>query len=465
MKYLSRLILALMVIGAAGVLVFGPSSEAPLPAGRNSDLVIHYWEKWVGPEEEAMQEIVDDFNRSVGKEKHIYVEMMSMSDIDQKTLVATAGGVPPDVAGLWDPMVVQLGTLGALEPLEDLARKHGITEGYYKPVYWKGCHFNGHMYALVSTPAAVALIYNKRIFEENSGKLRAAGLDPDRPPQTIDELDRYSDVLTTFTTDAQGVRHVNHAGYMPMPPDYDWYVTSMPLWFGADEWDATTRRFTLTDPGVLKAFEWMESFPRKLGKDAVAEFSTSQGGFNSPQNSFMAGTLAMELQGPWMANFIHQQKPSMDHDWAAAPFPTDVAGLKNVTYCPFDALMIPHGCQHIPEAFEFIAYVNRQDVMEKLCMLHCKNSPLTNVSWNFLHHHPNPYIGVFEELAASPNAHATMQCPIAQEAGAELTAIVQGVLALEVDPKAALEQAQTRLQAKYDEFESNLNRRLGKAGD
>ena len=116
--------------------------------------------------------------------------------------------------------------------MEDLAKAHGITEGYYKPVFWKGCHFNGHLYALVSTPAAVALFYNKRIFHENAAKLRAAGLDPDRPPQSIDELDRYSDVLTEFVTDAQGQRHVRRAGYMPMPPDYDWYVTSIPLWFG-----------------------------------------------------------------------------------------------------------------------------------------------------------------------------------------------------------------------------------------
>jgi multiple sugar transport system substrate-binding protein len=452
-----------MIAGALGVLLFGPSQEPPLPQDRQKDVVIHYWEKWLGPEARSMQIIVDDFNRSVGKEKHIYVEMMSMSDIDQKTLVATAGGVPPDVAGLWDPMVVQFGILRALEPLEDLAKARGITEGFYKPVYWNGCHFNGHLYALVSTPAAVALIYNKRIFHENAEKLRAAGLDPDRAPRSIDELDRYADVLTQYVTDSQGRRHVTRAGYLPMPPEWDWYVTSMPLWFGADVWNAKTHQFTLSDPGVLRAFKWLQSFPLKLGAAAVSEFSTSQGGFDSPQNSFMLGTLAMEMQGPWMANFIHNQRPEMDHDWAAAPFPSAVPGLKDVTYCPFDTLMIPRGCPHISEAFEFIAYVNRQDVMEKLCMLHCKNSPLTKVSENFLHNHPNPYISVFEELCSSPSAHPTMQCPIAAEAGAELVAIVQGVLALEVDPKTALERAQPRLQAKYEEFEKNLDRRMRNA--
>jgi multiple sugar transport system substrate-binding protein len=460
LKIISRIILTLMLGGAVCVLIFGPRPEPAVPAERTQDVVIHYWEKWLGPEYDAIQQIVNDFNDSVGREKHIYVELMSMSDIDQKTLVATAGGVPPDVAGLWDPMVVQLGSLGALEPLENLAASHGITAADYKPVYWNGSHFAGHLYALPSTPAAVALFYNTRIFHENAAKLRAAGLDPDRAPETIDELDRYSDVLTTFVTDEHGNRRVTRVGYLPMPPEWDWYVTSMPLWFGAEEWDAKSRQFTLTDPGVLRAFKWIESFPRKLGVATVSEFFTSQGGFNTAQNSFMLGTQVMELQGPWMALYIHHNNPSMDHDWAVAPFPTAVPGLKDVTYCPFDTLMIPRGCKHIPEAFEFIAYVQQQPVMEKLCMLHCKGSPLSKVSPNFLEHHPNPYIGVFEELASSPNAHMTMQCPIAQEAGAELTAIVQGVLALEVDPAPALQRAQVRLQARYDEFETALKRRM-----
>lgn len=463
MHYVSRFIFVAMLVGAVYVLIYGPRPEPAVPVGRENDVVIHYWEKWVGPEADSMQVIVDDFNNSIGKKKHIYVEMMAMSDIDQKTLVATAGGVPPDIAGLWDVDITQFGVLGALEPLEDLAAAHGITDGYYKPIYWKGCHYQGHLYGLISTPASIALIYNTKIFHENADKLRAAGLDPDRAPQTIDELDRYGDVLTTFETDVTGRKHVTRAGYLPMPPEWDWYITNLPFWFGAEEWDTQTNKFTLTDPRVLQCFKWIQSFPLKLGKDAVSEFSTSQGGFNSPQNSFMLGTVVMEMQGPWMANYIHYLNPAMDHDWAAAPFPSAVPGLKDVSYQTFDALCIPKGSKHKKEAFEFIAFVNRQDEMEKLCMAHCKNSPLAKVSDNFLHHHPNPYIGVFEELAWSPNAHLTMRCPVAQEVGKELIAIVQGVLDLEMDPQTALAQAQVQLQAKYDDFETRLKRRMGTA--
>ena len=205
-----------MISMAGWLLVWQPKDA--IPQDRRGDVIIHYWEKWNGLEGVAIQQVVDDFNNSVGKEKHIYVDLLSMSNIDQKTLVATAAGVPPDVAGLWDSNIVQLGALGALEPLEDLAAQHGITASYYKPVYWRGCHFNGHLYALVSTPAAMALFYNTRIFHDNAAKLREAGLDPDRAPQTLQELDRYAEVLNTFKTGPDGKKHLDRAGFLPMLP-------------------------------------------------------------------------------------------------------------------------------------------------------------------------------------------------------------------------------------------------------
>jgi multiple sugar transport system substrate-binding protein len=437
-----------MISMACWLLVWQPKDA--IPPERQGDVIIHYWEKWNGLEGVAIQQVVDDFNNSVGKEKHIYVDLLSMSNIDQKTLVATAAGVPPDVAGLWDSNIVQLGALGALEPLEDLAAQHGITASYYKPVYWRGCHFNGHLYALVSTPAAMALFYNTQIFHENAAKLRAAGLDPDRAPQTLQELDRYADVLNTFRAGPDGKKHLDRAGFLPMCPG--WYIHEMPVWFGGDLWDPKAKRFTVTDPGCVAAYKWMQSYSLKLGSDAVTEFQTSQGSYGSTQNEFIAGNVAMEQQGPYLAIHIHYWKPEMDGQWAVAPFPS-ADGMKKVCYTPFDTLVIPVGCKHKPEAFEFIAYINRQDVMEKLCMLHCENSPLQNVSENFLKHHPNPYISVFEDLARSPNAHLTIQCPLAQEAAAEMRADAEGVVTLTLDPQTALRKSQTRLQQRYDFFE------------
>ena len=67
--------------------------------------------------------IVDDFNSTVGREKHIFVRYLSTSSIEQKTLVAIAAGVPPDVAGLYNQDIPQFGAMNSLEPLDDMATR------------------------------------------------------------------------------------------------------------------------------------------------------------------------------------------------------------------------------------------------------------------------------------------------------------------------------------------------------
>ena len=240
---------------------------------------------------------------------------------------------------------------------------------------------------------------------------------PNRPPQTLEELDRYADVLDTFEKSKSGQKVIKESGYLPMEPG--WFISHTPYWFGSSVFDEKSQQLQLTDPQVVRAFEWIQSYSKKLGKQSMTEFRSGFGNFSTAQNPFLMGTIAMEQQGPWMANYIENLAPKMNrwkmskeaerklprearkanYKWGAAPFPSGIPGLKDATYCGFDILVIPRGAKHKTEAFEFIAYVNRQDVIEKLNMLHCKNSPLTKVSKNFLDNHPNPYIDVFEKLS------------------------------------------------------------------
>src|SRR5512133_1630675 len=149
MNYIRPAISTLALLAVAYVLIFGPRADVPRVRDR---VGVQYWEKWTANEASQMQKIVDWFNDTVGKEKGIYVQYLSMSNINQKTLVSTAGGTPPDIAGLWNHQVSQYAALDALEPLDELARSHGITPSYYKPVFWNGCLYRGTLYALISTP-------------------------------------------------------------------------------------------------------------------------------------------------------------------------------------------------------------------------------------------------------------------------------------------------------------------------
>jgi len=460
---LSKLIvLACLVIPGTWLFIRGSRRTETIPADFT---VVDYWEKWTGREAAQMQEIVDDFNRTVGQEKKIFVRYLSMTAVDKKTLVSTAAGVPPDVAGLWDAQVSQFADLDALEPLDELAAERGLGEKTYKKVIWDTCTYNGRLWALPSTPAGVALHYNKRIFRENAEALRAAGLDPNRAPRSIDELDRYAALLDT--RDARG--NIDRSGYLPTQ---SWFMDYYGLWFGTRCFDETSQKFILTNPKELRAFTWFYKYFERMGAQAASEFKNSLGQFNSTQNPFLIDKLAMQQQGPWMANFVYDLKPEMsqvlmpkvlepllprfarpyNYDWGVAPFPTDDPTLVDVTNCGLDILVIPRGALHKREGFEFIAFVQRQDVMEKLCALHCKPSPLAKVSDQFVRNHLNPYIDIFERLDSSPNASPVTKIAIYPELADEMKVMEERLSLLERTPEQALAEAQARLEAKYADY-------------
>src|SRR5580658_68060 len=119
---LKYIVVGLLAISSLLLLAFGPRADSNLP---NDRVVIDYWEKWTGDEEIGIKDVVNDFNNTVGAQKHIFVRYVSTSSVNLKTLMATAAGVPPDIAGLWDNNMVQFASLDALEPLETMAAEHG----------------------------------------------------------------------------------------------------------------------------------------------------------------------------------------------------------------------------------------------------------------------------------------------------------------------------------------------------
>ncbi|MEA2709475.1 MAG: multiple sugar transport system substrate-binding protein [Phycisphaerales bacterium] len=466
MKWISRAILFLMLLGGAALLAFGPRPNAHVPPGR---LVLSYWEKWTGPDADAMRQIVDDFNNTVGAEKGLYVRMISLANVQHKTLAATAAGVPPDIAGLWTAQLVQYALRGALTPLDDMARERGIDPAKYKPVYWDICSYEGKLSALPTTPAVVALHYNKRFFYEAADKLYAAGLDPTRPPQTLQEFDRYAKLLDV---PIPGTNRLARAGYFTM--DTGWYIMYSQVWFGGGAWDTKTQKYTLLRPENIAAYEWVASYSKRMGSEAFMDFKSGLGGFASPTNPFLSGAVAMVQQGPWMGNYAASYNPDMsqvivpfalepflprvvrpfNYEWAVAAFPSAVMGDagKDVSYNETDILVIPRGAKHPRESFEFLAYVQRPEVMEKLGKLTGKHSVLKKNSDNWLYTHRNPYVDVFDRLAASPNAAAIDQTPIYSEGLNEIDLASQQIYLLQKTPVEALTEAQQRLDARLARY-------------
>lgn len=438
-----RAALASLAAGGAAFALFGPRGAKESTRGR---IVLDYWEKWTGHEGLAMQRIVDRFNDS---QSRIFVRYLVTAGIDQKTLVAIAGGDPPDIVGLWNYNVPAFAEANAILPLDDMARAAGLSLDDYASGVRPIMLHQGKWWAIINTAGTIALYWNKSVF-------RDAGLDPDRPPRTIEELDDLNRRLTLPAPPSRAP--VQRTGYLHAEPG--WWPSMWGYYFGGSIYDPKADRSLAASPENLAAYRWMQSYPLTLTPEREQQFRAGFGNYDSPLNAFLSGKLAMVLQGPWLANVIRAYKP--DLDYAVAPFPV-LASLFDpaapIGLIDTDILVIPRGVPHPEACMEFIAFTQRRDNVEELATAHCKNSPLAHSSESFFANHPNRGVRVHDAIAKSPRSFLCPRTPTWLQFKAEFDASAEIMWTCRGTPDQVLPSLQQRTQAMLDRAADQRRRR------
>jgi ABC-type glycerol-3-phosphate transport system substrate-binding protein len=447
------------VFARSSFVALGLSALLGLGCGRarsgHDKVHLVYWEKWSGAEATAMQTTVDAFNAS---QDRIFVEFLSVSGVDRKTILATAGGDPPDVAGVWVQNLASWADLDALTPLDELMRLDGTSPdefmSRYEAGYASAAQYDGHVYALYATPASMALHWNKKAFRE-------AGLDPERPPATIAELEEFSRRLTKRDPSTGELTQV---GFLPQDPG--WWPWSFPRYFGGDLITPDGRIVYDALPENLASMRWVRSYTELYGLETLRRFAAGFGGFGTPQFPFFSGQTTMVFQGVWLNNYLRQYAPNLDYGVAA--WPRVQPGEAPFTIIEGDMLVIPRGGKHTAEAWEFLKYVNssnpeartREELtgIELTCFLQEKLSPLRSWSPFFSEHHPHPYISVFRELAQSPRAYHVPVMGIWQEYQREINIAFDEVRLLRKPPEQAMAYTQERVATSWREHQAALAR-------
>ena len=388
-----RLGIVIVGIGAVTMFVFGdkPTTHI-LPNGRpiHHRLVVSYWEEWTGFEGRAMRHIVNAFNLS---QHRIYINMVEVSDVNIKTLISTAGGDPPDVVTLWSGSMGQFIAYHALTSLNVLLKDHVVTAQTFVPYAWKLCAPYGTIYGLPATIDPNALYWNKILFAR-------AGLNPDQPPTTFKQLDEMTNRLTIVNPDGS----IRQAGFLPMEPN--WFRADWGIYFGNQIYNFKTGYFNIDTPPQRAAYHWFQSFSRRLGYQDVDNFQSGFGQFNSPLNPFIDGEVAMELQGPFLTNFIKSNNPALIGHYGVAPFPTSFGPPGAAAYGDSDIWVIPRGARHVQAALEVLKFFIRQKNLEYLSDKQAKPSPLMKTSRAFIRNNPNPFIRVFDQIARNPHVQS-----------------------------------------------------------
>ena len=171
------------------------SGYVPLSSG---PVHLVMWEQWggSGPNAEAMKAMIKAYEDS---HPGVTIDDVSIAGTDNaKILTAMSGGKPPfDILDMG--LGLYLGSWaakGALMPLDDFIARSKLDTSLYVDSMWKAMQVNGKQYALPFMGFLTGLIYNKALFQ-------AAGLDPNKPPTTTEELAQYAEKLTKVGPNGQ----------------------------------------------------------------------------------------------------------------------------------------------------------------------------------------------------------------------------------------------------------------------
>ncbi|MGC8785607.1 MAG: extracellular solute-binding protein [Armatimonadota bacterium] len=346
---------AVLFVVLLGVLIASLTlaKRAPEPP-RRVKLVV--WGLQLGEESAGLQAQVKEFER---RYPHIEVSLLSMGAgrmNPQKLMTAIVGNVAPDVIFQDRFTIGDWASRDAFRPLDDLIARDrhqpdGIRPEEFYNACWQEACYKGKVYAIPAGTDDRALYYNKQLFRE-------AGLDPDRPPRTWEELLEYAKKLTKRNPDGTYQR----IGFIPNYGNSWLYLYS---WQNGGEFMSPDgRTCTLNNPRTVQALEWLVKVYDELG--GAKNINAFASGFQTQEmDPFFIGKVAMKIDGNWVLNNIARYKP--DLDFGVAPAPVPAARLRGeppfegqpkfITWSGGFSYAIPRGAKHVEEAWLFIKWM------------------------------------------------------------------------------------------------------------
>jgi len=117
----------------------------------------------------------------------------------QKVQTAVLGGNPPDIAVVEISELYSLLQMESIIPLDPYIQAEGgkkFLDDFYEGFLGNAYGRDGKIYGFPFQRSTPILYWNKDMFRAAGDKLKAAGLDPNRPPETWDELVKYAEILT-----------------------------------------------------------------------------------------------------------------------------------------------------------------------------------------------------------------------------------------------------------------------------
>jgi multiple sugar transport system substrate-binding protein len=375
------------------------SSEGGSSDNPDADVTITFWHGWSADSEvAAIQATIDAFEKA---NPNIHVKVVGNITDDKINQALRAGGssAPDVVSSFTTDNVGQFCSSGAFVDLTSFMAKSGVDPAAtFPPAQLQYTQYNGDQCALPLLSDAYGLYYNKDMFA-------AAGIT--EPPKTMSEFDADAVKLTKETSDGY-----SQLGFMPNYHGYESSISHFaaqwsPAYFGSDGKSAVG-----TDPGIAASMEWQKALVDKLGGyDKLEKYRSTFGDEFGAKNPFMAGQVAMAIDGEWRAGMIADDAPDLSFGVAPFPVPDDQADQYGKGYITGTIVGIASTSTKQNAAWRFVQFLatDTKAVVDFANAIH--NVPSTVDALASPDVSQDPAMQTFIGIASNPNSNTTPSSP------------------------------------------------------
>ena len=288
----AALILAACGAAAPAAPTAAPATKATEPAKPASaeTVTIEYWQYNFQVRIDAINDLIKQFEAANPGIKVIHNSEIPNADFQTKIAAASAAGVGPDVVTLFNGWVPAWVDAGYIIPLPEKDFPPADIEKNFTSLV-QGTKFQGKYWAIPTAVRSLALFWNKDMF-------KAAGLDPEKPPATLDEFVDYAKKLTK--TEGGKITQQGFAVEMSGQA-HQWFREVLTRQFGETPFSPDNKTVNYGSAKACQAFTWLT----KLETEAK---TGSNDLFDGATTAFTNGKLAMHIDGSFRLGALNSAK-------------------------------------------------------------------------------------------------------------------------------------------------------------
>ncbi|MFH1502370.1 MAG: extracellular solute-binding protein [Candidatus Eisenbacteria bacterium] len=334
--------------------------------GDDGAATLTVWQTYNDEEHPVFKEIVAQF-----EESHpgvtIDVIRLPFAGAEPKIMTALTTRTEPDIARVDVSFLAKLAHKNALLELSDLVSEEFLAD--VVPVALASCRYRDGLWGIPDQTNGLCLFYNKQMF-------RDAGLDPNKPPKTWNELIAYGKRLTKRDEGVFGIGLSNSL----------WW--SLPFFYthGATFLSEDGKSCLLNSPEGVEAFKLKVDLYKVHGIEGGAW----RAGGIVHDLGFQNGRYAMILNGPWAVESLKRT----GIDFGVALIPEGPAGTH--TNVGGNDLVVFRNTRNPDLAAEFLTFVASEEI-QRMWAQRLGQIPVNQRAFDAITSEERPHLSVFVE--------------------------------------------------------------------